>query len=87
MLELLKIDLGISGSAYDARLEQYLEAARAQIAEEGIELGEAIADRQLIVSYAAWMWRRRDSMTGMPPMLRYMLNNRLFAQKMRTEDA
>ena len=87
MLELLKIDLGISGNAYDARLEDYLAAARARIAEEGIELGEAVADQQLIVSYAAWMWRRRDSMAGMPPMLRYMLNNRLFAQKMRTEDA
>lgn len=84
MLDMLKIDLGITGEAYDARLEQYIRAAQLRIQEEGVDLdASAFDDRQLVVTYAAWMWRSRDSMTGMPRMLRYALNNRLFAQKMK----
>ena len=47
-------------------------------------------DAQLIVMYAAWLWRKRDGATGpvqnydattMPRMLRLMLNNRVFKEK------
>jgi hypothetical protein len=82
MLEMLKIDLGITGNAYDARLGQYLETARKQIEREGVTLTDDIDDNQLTVAYAAWLWRRRDNMQGMPRMLRYLLNNRIFAEKM-----
>lgn len=83
MLNLLKIDLGITVSAYDERLEALLETARQMIAREGITLTDSAEDRQLVVSYAAWLWRRRDSGAGMPRMLRYLLNNRLFSEKAR----
>lgn len=92
MLEMLKIDLGISTTAYDERLEQYLASAQAEIVREGIVFPDDLSaeDMQLVVMYAAWMWRRRDGETGkygsggsMPRMLRYILNNRLFAQKMQ----
>ena len=86
MLDMLKIDLGISGDAYDNWLRQYLETAERQIAREGVTLTDSIDDRQLTVAYAAWLWRRRDNMQGMPRMLRYLLNNRLFAEKMREAD-
>lgn len=84
MLEMLKVDLGISNNAYDVRLEQYLEAAQKEIIREGVTFPETLAvdDMQLIVTYAAWMWRRRDDMQGMPRMLRYQLNNRILSQKM-----
>ena len=52
-----------------------------------------VDDANLIVMYAAWLYRKRvdDSLsgytsaisaTGMPRMLRYTLNNRIFSQKM-----
>ena len=83
MLQMLKTDLGITTTAYDARLRQYLQSAEAQIEREGINLTKTcIDDMELIVMYAAWMWRRRDTMEGMPRMLRYALNNRLFAEKL-----
>lgn len=82
MLEMLKIDLGITGDAYDERLGQYLETARKQIEREGVTLTDDVDDSQLTVAYAAWLWRRRDNMQGMPRMLRYLLNNRIFAEKM-----
>lgn len=84
MLEMLKIDLGITANVYDERLGQYLEAARRECEREGVTFPATLAvdDMQLIVMYAAWMWRRRDDMQGMPRMLRFQLNNRIFSQKM-----
>ena len=81
MLTMLKIDLGITGTAFDERLCQYLDSATQMIETEGITLTNSQEDQQLVVSYAAWLWRRRDSGNGMPRMLRYLLNNRLFKEK------
>ena len=85
LLSMLKTDLGIMQTTiYDERLEQYIEAAKGSIAEEGITLDlENVKDCQLVVMYAAWTWRKRDSGEGMPRMLRYALNNRLFSEKVR----
>ena len=82
MLVALKVDLGITTTAYDVRLSQYLMSAREAITIEGIDLTESISDCNLIVMYAAWLWRKRDTAEGMPRMLRWMMNNRLFSQKL-----
>ena len=89
MLAMLKTDLGISTStAYDTRLEQLLTVAQSAITEEGASTLDASdpLDMQLIVMYAAWLWRRRDSMDGMPRSLRYQLNRRIFAEKAVASD-
>ena len=83
MLTMLKTDLGIIAStAYDARLIQLLTAAESAIRKAGASTLDASdpLDQQLIVMYAAWLWRRRDEMTGMPRMLRLALNNRVFGE-------
>lgn len=84
LLGMLKVDLGISTTAYDERLTQILTAAESSIREEGAETLNAddALDAQLIVMYAAWLWRRRDDMTGMPRGLRYQLNNRVLGEAM-----
>lgn len=84
LLSMLKVDLGITTTAYDTRLGQLLESAQAQIIEEGaadFAPLSSIQDAQLEVMYAAWMWRKRDTMDGMPRMVRYALNNRIFRGK------
>lgn len=83
LLSMLKVDLGImSTTAYDERLTQYLENAFSSIREEGASLDlTAVKDCQLVVMYAAWTWRKRESGEGMPRMLRYALNNRIFSEK------
>ena len=59
-------------------LTQYLDYSRQEIDDKGISLDvSALKDQQLIVMYAAWLWRRRDSGEGIPRMLRYTLNNRI----------
>lgn len=83
MLTMLKTDLGIrTSTAYDARLTQLLTAAESAIRNEGASTLDASdpLDAQLIVMYAAWLWRRRDDMSGMPRMLRLALNNRVFTE-------
>lgn len=85
MLVALKVDLGITTTAYDVRLSQYLTAAREAIKIEGINLTASISDCNLIVMYAAWLWKKRDTAEGMPRMLRWMMNNRLFSQKLSEE--
>lgn len=81
-LALLKVDLGITATAYDDRLIQYIQTAEKEITREGVKLTESIDDVNLTVMYAAWMWRRRDTGEGMPRMIRWQINNRLF--KMET---
>lgn len=80
-LDMLKIDLGINGNNYDARLQQYLTAAASAISDEGITLTESIQDGNLQIMYASWLWRKRAEDVGMPRNLRWMLNNRLFKEK------
>jgi len=84
MLAMLKTDLGIlTATAYDTRLTQLLTAAQQAIIKEGASTLDAsdISDMELIVMYAAWLWRKRDGMEGMPRMLRYKLNNRVLSEK------
>lgn len=84
LLTALKVDLGYSTDAYDARLTEYLKSAVQLITKEGITLDmQSYDDSTLVVMYAAWLWRRRDSMDGMPRMLRYLMNNRLLSEKVK----
>lgn len=78
MLQMLKIDLGITTDIYNTRLAQYLAAATAEIEREGVALTDSMADGNLVIQYAAWMWRKRDTGEGMPRMIRWQINNRLF---------
>ena len=79
LMTLLKIDLGIIGNAYDPQLEQLLSAAQSFIAREGVTLTDSVEDAQLIIMYAAYLYRKRATDEGMPRMLRWALNNRIFS--------
>jgi len=79
-LEFLKADLGFYApdATMTAYLEHLLDAARNEIADKGIVLAETEADDlDLLVMYAAWMYRKRDGSGAIPDMLRYRLNNRI----------
>jgi hypothetical protein len=78
ILEILKIDLGIIGAAYDTMLTQLISSSKSFIEREGIQLTDSVEDGQLIIMYAAYLFRKRATDEGMPRMLRWALNNRLF---------
>ena len=85
LLSGLKIDLGIRADAYDQRLRDRLCEAQQRLTAEGITLENTQADRDLVIMYAAWLWRSRIDGAPMPRMLTVARNNRLFGQKARTE--
>lgn len=83
MLTALKVDLGIVSTGYDARLLQVMSAAKEAIAREGATLDlTQLEDCQVVIMYAAWLWRKRETMEEMPRMLRWALNNRVFSGEM-----
>lgn len=83
VLASLKVDLGIlRTTAYDERLKEIIKSSCEMIEREGITLNLASQeDSQLVVMYSAWTWRKRDTGEGMPRMIRYALNNRVFSEK------
>ena len=78
LLTALKIDLGISSTAFDDRLVARIQTAQERITAEGVTLTDCEGDCDLVLMYAAWLWRSRITGEGMPRMLRYALNNRVF---------
>ena len=81
LLSGLKVDLGITTSAYNERLMAYLQRAKEEIEREGITLSaSSVSDQNLVINYAAWLWRKRDTGEGIPRMIRWQINNRLFGK-------
>lgn len=85
ILASLKVDLGIMRTtAYDERLTEIIKSSYKMIVAEGASLDVSqIEDAQLVVMYASWTWRRRDTGEGMPRMLRLALNDRVLGEKAR----
>ena len=85
ILTMLKLDLQIAEAvtAYDAQLTNYITLAKQSIINEGIYFTSALTvdDAMLIEMYAAYLYRSRDTSAAMPRQLRWMLNNKLFKQK------
>ena len=83
ILTLLQVDLGemYPSQQRQAYLNQAISAAQAFISREGINLTDSAEDGQLVEMYAAYLIRKRADDPGMPRMLRWTLNNRLFSQK------
>ena len=88
LLKLLKQDLSLMTVSKDELLMLVLGSAKEAIEREGITLRDTVDDAHLIVMYAAYLFRMRTKDTdaaGMPRMLRYAMNNRLFSRKARGE--
>lgn len=83
LLALLKADLDLLTvpKEREAYLTQQIEAAKSMIQREGITLTDTPEDIQLVVMYAAWLYRKRNTGEGMPRMIRYALNNRVISQR------
>lgn len=63
-----------------AQIEHLIDAAISFIKRGGVELSApfSVEDGQLIIMYAAYLFRKRDTTEEMPRMLRWTLNNRIF---------
>lgn len=83
-LILVKADLQLMTSANDVLLKHLIDAAKAAIEREGIQADGSADYDAIVVSYAAYLFRKRAaSETSMPRFLRWMMNNILVAQKIK----
>lgn len=92
LLTLLQADLNIlqPDATRTAQLTQLINAALQLIAREGVTLQAPFSaeDGQLVVMYAAYLFRKRATAEPMPRMLRWTLNNRIFsAQAQEVSDS
>lgn len=83
LMTALKTDLNITSGRYDDRLVARLTEAQTELTAQGIVLEDTVADQELVIMYAAWLWRDRVEGKPMSPMLRTARNNRLFGRKAR----
>lgn len=82
LLEMLKLDLQCPPDALDDYLFTLIGAAKERIASYGITLDvNAYSDTHLIVQYASYLYRLRNSNEGMPRSLQYALHSRLVNEK------
>lgn len=85
LLTLLQADLNVlqPDATRTAQLTQLINAALQLIAREGVTLQAPFSaeDGQLVVMYAAYLFRKRATAEPMPRMLRWSLNNRIFSAK------
>lgn len=88
LLEMLKIDKSISTTAFDERLLQYLEGARAEIVRMGYTFSDplTVAEMQIIVSLAGFKWENRaepNMVHAMPRHIEWEVHCMVLGQKAR----
>ena len=86
LLSMLRADLEQPSPTVNEYLLELIDAAKESIEATGIWLTDTARDRNLVVMYAAYLYRKRkaDNPKGvdkMPRMLRSALNDRLMAEK------
>lgn len=77
VLELMKADLGITGSARDEYFKRMIDACKDEIVRRGVTLDESAADDAMLLSdYAAWSYRKRTESVPFPVNLEKRILNR-----------
>lgn len=84
LLQILQanLDLLTLDATRKNQLEFLIDTAVELISREGVTLAEpySVEDANLIVMYAAYLFRKRATDEPMPRMLRWALNNRIFGR-------
>lgn len=92
LLSTIKVMIGEANPSSERLIfiQQAVNSAKSFIGREGITLAPALSngvtnysieDSQLILMYAEYLIRKRETNEAMPRMLRFALNNRLFGEK------
>jgi hypothetical protein len=82
LLNLFKIDLGITHDLRDAFFIQLLQGSIKEIERRGITLDKNAADDQmLIVDYAVWTYRKRQENIPLANNIQHRLRNRIIKER------
>ncbi|HFJ9284845.1 TPA: hypothetical protein ACGW44_002647 [Bacillus toyonensis] len=78
LLNLLKLDLGITHNLRDAYFNNIVVSSKNEIERTGVVLDfESIDDQMLTIDYAAWSYRNRQEDTPLSRNLQFRINNRV----------
>jgi hypothetical protein len=88
LLQLFKIDLGITHNVRDAFFIQLIKGSIKEIERRGIILDQTSADDQmLIIDYAAWTYRKRQEDVPLAPNIQHRLRNRIIVERVNKQNA
>jgi hypothetical protein len=88
ILNLLKIDLGITHSIRDTYFIQLLQGSVKEIEKRGITLDlNKTEDQMLLADYAAWIYRKRTEDTPLANNIQHRLRNRIIEERIIKQNA
>jgi hypothetical protein len=88
LLNLLKIDLGITHNLRDAFFISLIQGTIKEIERRGITLDlKAADDQMLVVDYAAWNYRKRQEDIPLANNLQHRIRNRVIKERIAKQDA
>jgi S-adenosylmethionine synthetase len=88
LLNLLKLDLGITHNLRDAFFLQLLKGTIQEIERRGITVDTKSADDQmLIVDYACWTYRKRQEDIPLANNIQHRIRNRIIKERIAKQDA
>ena len=88
ILQLLKIDLGITHNLRDAFFISLVSASIKEIERRGITLDLNSADDQiLVVDYSAWSYRKRQDDIPLASNIQHRLRNRIIKERIEKQNA
>lgn len=86
VLELFKIDLGITHDKRDDYFRALLSAAQKELESKGITLHlETVEDQVLLSDYGAWVYRKRQENVPLAKNLQWRIRNRAVAARTGVE--
>lgn len=88
VLELLKLDLGITHTLRNAYFISLLQGCQKEIERRGITLDlNSPDDQMLLTDYAAWTYRKRQEDTPLANNIQHRLRNRIIKERINKENA
>jgi hypothetical protein len=88
VLNLFKLDLGVTHNLRDAYFISLLQGCKKEIERRGITLDLNSADDQILLTdYSAWSYRKRQEDAPLANNLQHRLRNRIIAERIAKQNA
>lgn len=88
VLNLLKLDLGITHSLRDAYFIKLIQGTMKEVERRGIKIDlKDVSDQVLISDYAAWVYRNRSNDVPLANNIQHRLRNRIIEERIAKQDA
>jgi hypothetical protein len=87
VLNLLKLDLGVSHNLRDTYFLQLLQGSVKELEKKGIRLDlNAADDSMLLADYAAWHYRKRQEDIPLANNIQHRIRNRIIKERVNKQN-